>query len=238
MSSLLSRRLACIAHRGAHADAPENSLPAIARALALGVDAIEIDVWHIAGTLLVTHDRRLGKQIPGSGRLIEQSPAALRAVRLPGDIQIPTLEEVLQLVDGRVTLNIELKGSDCAAATAAALAAFTADSGGSLEPYIISSFDHRQLFDLKQQLPAVKRGVLTAGIPLDYAACCEAIDAYSFHPSIDCISRALVDDARNRGLKVWVYTVNAVDDMQNMAAMGVDGVFTDEPALLLKINPD
>ncbi len=237
MLEKLPHRLTCIAHRGAHDRAPENTLPAIARALELGVDAIEIDVWHIGGELLVTHDRRLGKRVPGEGLLSAKSPAALRSLKLPGGLQIPTLQEVLQLVDGRVLLNVELKGDNCAAATAAALEAFVHDSAGTLESYIASSFDHQQLFALQRRLPALKRGVLSANIPLDYAAAGEALQAYSFNPAIDCINRQLVADAQRRGLKVWVYTVNAVDDMRAMAALGADGIFTDRPQTLLAINP-
>ncbi|MEL7400493.1 MAG: glycerophosphodiester phosphodiesterase, partial [Pseudomonadota bacterium] len=60
--------------------------------------------------------------------------------------------------------------------------------------------------------------------------------AYSFHPNINFVNQALIDDARKRGLKTWVYTVNETDDWQHMCELGVDGVFTDVPQQLLQMN--
>ena len=108
----MNRRLFCIAHRGG--PGPENSLEAINASLALGVDAIEIDVWYVGGELLITHDRRLGRQIPGQGALLDLSRDQLRALRLENGEAIPTLNDVLGTIGDRVLLNIEIKGPDCA----------------------------------------------------------------------------------------------------------------------------
>lgn len=232
----LSHPLVCVAHRGGRCQFTENTLGAFAHSLTLGVDAIELDVWQIDGQLLVTHDRRLGKLMPGQGRLLDHSFAHLRELRLPCGSQMPTLDEVLDLVGDRALLNIELKGPHCVDAVAATLTARVRDGGASFEQYVCSSFDHRQLWQLRQCLPQVRRGVLVEGIPHDYAACCAALGAWSFHPGLNFVSQALVDDASARGLQVWVYTANHADDLVMLAAMGVDGVFTDEPALLLALN--
>ncbi len=73
-------------------------------------------------------------------------------------------------------------------------------------------------------------------IQLDYAHCSEALKAYSFHPNIQFLNQPFLDDAHRRGLKVWVYTVNEIDDLCLMTEMGVDGVFPDEPQRLLELN--
>lgn len=234
--SSLSHPLLCVAHRGGRSHFSENTLGAFAHSLELGVDAIELDVWQVEGQLLVTHDRRLGKLMPGSGRLLDHGFAGLRALRLPCGSQMPTLDEVLDLVDDRALVNIELKGPDTAATVARCLQARVSDHGASLEQFVCSSFDHRQLWQLRQHLPALRRGVLVEGIPHDYARCCSDLGAWSFHPGLNFLSQGLIDDAKERGLQVWVYTVNYLDDMQLMADMGVDGVFTDEPGLLLELN--
>ncbi len=214
----------------------ENSLEAISQSLTLGVDGIEIDVWRIKNELLVIHDRRVGRLFPGKGHLLEYTPDELRKLANDVGLHIPTLREVLELVGNRALLNIELKGPSCSTSVANELEAFVRDGNLSFEPYVVSSFDHHQLLTFKELLPQVKRGVLISGIPLDYAKCCEPLEAYSFHLDVNFISQPLIDDAKQRGLKTWVYTVNKKDDMRHLSAMGVDGVFTDDPEKLLKMN--
>src|SRR5690606_12459710 len=97
MSSLL-----CIAHRGGpilndHVS-PENSLEAIRRSLDLGVDAIEIDIWQIEGELIVTHDRRLGRQLKGKGLITDKPLQELRQLTLENGEPVPVLTQVLELV--------------------------------------------------------------------------------------------------------------------------------------------
>lgn len=228
--------LYCIAHRGGSQIHTENTLAAFAESLALGVDAIEIDVWNIGGELLVTHDRRLGKTLPGQGRLIDHHPEHLKSLILSCGNSISTLPEVLALIADRALLNIELKGPNCAQPVADLLLQYTRDHQLCFEQYLISSFDHQQLHQIKQLNPQLRRGVLIGGIPLDYAAIADTLEAYSFHPSIDFINAELVNDAKRRGLKTWVYTVNNLDDFHLMCELGVDGVFTDFPAHLLELN--
>lgn len=232
--------LFCIAHRGGpiigNDVSPENSLQAIARSLELGVDAIEIDIWQIEGELLVTHDRRLGRQLQGEGLLTQKPLHELRRLTLENGEPIPTLTQVLTLVGNRALLNIEIKGPDCAPALITTLRGFSRDHQMSPDQYIVSSFDHQQLLQMLQQAPDIRRGVLIEGIPLDYAQCCSALNAYSFNTHLSFLNQALVDDARRRGLKNWVYTVNHREDWQWMLDLGVDGVFTDRPAELIAFN--
>ncbi|GAA5317009.1 MAG: glycerophosphodiester phosphodiesterase [Candidatus Pelagadaptatus aseana] len=235
-SIILPKPLYCIAHRGGVGNHTENTLAALQQCLTLPVDAIEIDTWQIGGELLITHDRRLGRTLPGQGRLIDHHPEYLRNLEMACGNKIASLHDILQLVGNKATLNIELKGPGCSEPVAELLEAFVRDTGASFDNYVISSFDQHQLFDFKQRLPQVKRGVLVEGIPLHYAQCCDELEAYSFHPNVNFINRDLVDDAHNRGLQVWVYTVNEIDDLCHMSELGVDGVFTDHPQKLLDLN--
>jgi glycerophosphoryl diester phosphodiesterase len=235
MSSLL-----CIAHRGGpiidDLISPENSLQAIQRSLALGVDAIEIDVWQLHGELFVTHDRALGRQIAGAGLLQSKSLAELRQLTLANGEPLPRLYDVLNAIDDRAALNIEIKGANSADAVIKTLTGFVEDRQLSFEQYSVSSFDHRQLFEMLQKAPHIKRGVLIEGIPLDYAACCAALQAWSLNSHVGFLNQTLVNDARRRGLKNFIYTVNTEEDWQWMVELGVDGVFTDRPAELLQFN--
>lgn len=208
---------------------PENSLAAIARALDAGVDAVEIDIYQVEGELLVTHDRRLGRVVSGQGIITDLSLAYLREQKLENGEPLPSLRNVLELVGDRAMLNIEIKGANCVPALKRQLEAFVHDHQLGFEHYIVSSFDHQQLYQSLQSIPQVKRAVLIEGIPLDFAQCCEPLKAYAFNTHLSFISPELLDDARKRGLKNWVYTVNNEDDWGWLQGLGVDGVFTDKP---------
>jgi glycerophosphoryl diester phosphodiesterase len=226
-------KLTCIAHRGGplmnNQPLPENSLAAIARALDAGVDAVEIDIYQIEGELLVTHDRRLGRVVSGQGIITDLPLAYLREQKLENGEPLPTLRDVLQLVGDRALLNIEIKGANCVPTLKLQLETFVHDHQIGFEHYIVSSFDHQQLFQSLKTIPKVKRAALIEGIPLDYAQCCEPLKAYAFNTHLSFITPELLDDARKRGLKNWVYTVNQEDDWAWLQGLGVDGVFTDKP---------
>src|SRR5262245_27865170 len=105
-----------IAHRGASREAPENTLAAFARALELGADGIELDVHRTADGAIVVHHDPVPKPLPGESGLAWKpfsalSSAEVRRLRVSGDHQIPTLEEVLELVGDRATIYCELKGA-------------------------------------------------------------------------------------------------------------------------------
>lgn len=208
---------------------PENSLAAIARALDAGVDAVEIDIYQIEGELLVTHDRRLGRVVSGQGIITDLPLAYLREQKLENGEPLPTLRDVLELVGDRALLNIEIKGANCVPTLKSQLEAFVHDHQLGFEHYVVSSFDHQQLFQSLQTIPQVKRAALIEGIPLDYAQCCEPLKAYAFNTHLSFVTPELLEDARKRGLKNWIYTVNQEDDWAWLQGLGVNGVFTDRP---------
>lgn len=212
---------------------PENSLAAIARALDAKVDAIEIDIYQVEGELLVTHDRRLGRVLSGQGIITELPLSYLREQRLSNGERLPTLRDVLDLVKDRALLNIEIKGQGCVPVLKQQLASAVHDNQLSYEQYIVSSFDHQQLYESLVGMPEVKRAVLIEGIPLDYAKCCDPLKAFAFNTHLSFITPQLLKDAKSRGLKNWVYTVNHEEDWGWLSGLGVDGVFTDRPDMLL-----
>jgi glycerophosphoryl diester phosphodiesterase len=225
----------CIAHRGAMGHAPQNTLAAVSKALELGAPWIEIDVYQVDGQLVVFHDDRLDDLTNGCGYITEQSFAYLRSLEVLNSGQgIPTLEEVYVLVDGQAGLNIELKG----AGTAAPVCDFinkqlAANAKRTTEQFLISSFNHRELQQVRQLNPALRLGALHCSLPVDNARFAEQLGAYSLHSSLEFVDQELVDDAHQRGLKVYVYTVNHPDDIARMRQLGVDGVFTNYPERVL-----
>ena len=208
---------------------PENSLAAISRALDAGVAAVEIDIYQVEGELLVTHDRRLGRVVSGQGIITELPLAYLREQKLENGEPLPTLHDVLALVKDRALLNIEIKGVNCVPVLHQQLTAFVHEHQLTFDHYIISSFDHQQLFYSLKTMPQVKRAVLIEGIPLDYAQCCEPLQAHAFNTHLSFITPELFADAKKRGFKNWVYTVNHADDWRWLESLGADAMFTDKP---------
>jgi len=216
-----------IAHRGASGYLPENSLAAFSRALELGAEAIELDVWRIEDELVVFHDRRLERLTNGKGVLIERSFSEVRSFYLHNGETIPTLFEVLTLLDGRCALNIEIKGPDAEDLVIECVGKAIETKRWKREQFLVSSFLHTALEVLHKKEPSIALGYLFHGIPLRGAEEAVALNCFSLNLSLDCVNHTVVKEARARGLKVFVYTVNARDDMERMLRLGVDGFFTD-----------
>lgn len=218
-----------LAHRGARGHAPENTLAAFDRALALGAKWIELDVQLHDGQLWVFHDQRLERCTNGKGWLVDHPAAALRALDAGGGQRIPFLHEVLQHLRGRVNLNIELKTADGTGAAVAAALRTAFASGWQPEQFLVSSFHLPELRDFRQRIPEVARGVLLCGVPLDLAAAASQLGAQVVSLDRDFADPALIADAQGRGMKVFVFTVNEREDIARFRAAGIDGVFTDFP---------
>ncbi|MFQ2191013.1 glycerophosphodiester phosphodiesterase [Aeromonas jandaei] len=218
-----------IAHRGASGLAPENTLKAMAKALELGAPAIEIDVQAADGELWVFHDRRLERCTNGKGVLTEQSRSYLEQLDAGEGEIIPTLWQVMSLIDGSCELHIELKGANTADAVATLTKRAENELGFTANQWVVSSFHHPELARFATLRPDIRIGALTANLPLELAQFAEQLGAWSINCDVDFIDAALVDDAHRRGLKVLVYTVDHLADQQQLAAMGVDGIFTNRP---------
>ena len=218
-----------IAHRGASAQAPENTLLAIETALNLKVDAVEIDIHLVEDQLVVIHDRWLHKTTNGQGRLKDITFAQLRSLDAGKGQLVPTLWEVLNLVRGRCELNVELKSERTVEPLLSMLHKAIEQLGFSQSQFIISSFNHHLLQEIKQTDKTWRIGALTGSRPLGFARFAEELDAYSINIDVDFVDPLFVDDAHGRGLKVFVYTVDHEEDIEDLLAIGVDGIFTNDP---------
>ena len=107
-----------IGHRGAKGHVAENTLPSIAKAIELGVDGIEVDVFLCkSGELVVFHDKKLDRLTNAKGYIESLEYDSIKKISVLGKYKIPTLDEVLELIGGKAFLNIELKGSGTAEPT-------------------------------------------------------------------------------------------------------------------------
>ncbi|MGL5833809.1 MAG: glycerophosphodiester phosphodiesterase [Waterburya sp.] len=218
----------CIGHRGAMGHEPENTLLSIKKAISLGVDAIEIDVHNLEDNLVVIHDRDLARTTNGTGYLEHNSFAYVRSLDAGKGEQVPTLEEVFKTVDRQVIINIELKGGNTAKLVISLIQAYI-KAGWSYTDFVVSSFDHEQLHQIKAMCPEIITGMLIYGLPWQYLASAQELQVALIIPSLDYVTYKMVESAHQQGLQLWVYTVNQPDDLKLMRALGVDGIFTNYP---------
>ncbi len=221
----MSGRPKVIAHRGASSEAPENTLAAFRRALEIGADAIELDVHLSAdGHAVVIHDATLERTTPGSGRVESFSRRELAG------LDVPALAEVVSLA-GLAGLVIELKEDDANQSTRDALAQATARALGDFSgELLVQSFDAELLSAYHAGAPATPLGFLVDDvdrkIPPD-------IPLAAWNPSGELVrdEPGCVARMKARGLLVYVWTINEPEHFRQLAALGVDGIITDEPRL-------
>ena len=229
----LINKILKIGHRGAMGHEPENTMRSFKKAVELNVDAIELDVYVCkTGELVVIHDDKVDRTTNGTGYTEDKTFAELRQLDAGKGELIPTLEEVLDFVDKRVIVNIELKGRNTAFTTYQVIDQYIKNYGWSELDFIVSSFDHHELNKFKHLYPQVPIGVLIEGIPLSYSNCAVELNAQSINLSINFFNQDFVNDAHKKGLKVYVYTVNDHDDISKVKKLNIDGIFCNFPERL------
>ena len=226
----MEKKILKIGHRGAMGYEPENTLLSFKKAIDFGADAIELDVYVCkTGQLVVIHDDKVDRTTSGKGYVIEKSFDELKILDAGKRQKIPKLEEVLDLVANKIIVNIELKGADTAKPVAEVIKKYLQEKNWNAENFIVSSFNHIELKEFKKIMPNIKIGALIVGIPENYSEFAEKLGAYCVNLSIEFINQEFVDDAHKRNLKVFVYTVNDLDDINKMKLLGVDGIFSNFP---------
>ena len=217
-------------HRGARGHAPENTLKAMTWALEAGLAWIELDVHAVEGRLVVIHDERLERTTNGSGKLRRRGLDYIRSLDAGDGERVPFLEEVLDLVDKRLKINIELKGRGTARLTARVLDEYVTRRGWHWDDFMVSSFNLAELRRFGRLVPEVQLGVLIEKRPrtLMFA---DALHATSINISLTAVDAAFVAKAHRRGYRVYVYTVNDRASSARLKSWGVDGVFSDYPEI-------
>ena len=217
-------------HRGASADAPENTLLAIDQALIQQADGIEIDVYQLGNELVVIHDRWVSRTTNGNRLLSDYTLEQLQTLDAGQGQFVPTLWQVLQQVQGQCLMNIEIKGVHDLSLVNQCINKAVSQLNFKPEQFIVSSFNHHILAAFRNIAPAIKIGALTGSNPLNHAYFAQQLQAYSVNVDASFIDQAFVKDAHIRGLKMFAYTVDEPEDLLRLQAWGVDGVFCNGPA--------
>lgn len=232
-----------IAHRGASAAAPANTIAAFEKAAELGADGIELDVQLSAdGVPVVIHDATVDATTDGSGRVAEKTLAQLKQLdagsyfdpAFAGE-RIPTLQEALIAMGSRMLLNIELKdfGLFDTGLERATIALVEQYSLG--DRVILSSFNPFSLRRAKRIAPHISAGLLySPGLPLPLR---RAWLAFLFphearHPHHAMVDARYLAWARQHSYRVNTWTVDDPDEMRRLVDLGVDGIITNVPDVL------
>jgi len=232
-----------IAHRGASAHAPENTVASFQRALEMGATAIEFDVQQTKdGRLVVIHDLTL-ERFGGSGRRVPEMEwnelsqvdvGRLFDTRFSGE-RIPLLEQTLNLLVGRVELFLEIKTWDfpCPGIEAKVLREIV--SRRCTDSVTVSSKDRAALFKIRELRPDLRLGYIFGGTSTQIFSTVlketSQLKAASLDINRTRLSPSRLRAAKERGLEVLVYTVNELSEMRDFEKMGVDGIFSNHPEL-------
>jgi glycerophosphoryl diester phosphodiesterase len=214
-----------VGHRGAAGHAPENTLAAIQKGIALGVDFVEIDVRRTAdGVLVVLHDETVNRTTDGKGRVDRLSLQEVKKFNAGNGEHIPTLEEVLRIASERAGLMLELKITGVAQQTVNAVR-----EAGFRDPVIYASFLHDELNHVRAVDPGASLMVLFSA--LSRASVARAMKYGSSYVGLrhDKATHALVDSFHRADLLVFVYTANTPSDIQRALTLDVDGVISNFP---------
>jgi len=232
-------KMETIAHRGAAALAPENTLEAVRKALTLSVDKIEVDVHQSKdGVMVVMHDKKVKRTTNGKGKIGALSFKKIKQLEIDHDfaefntpIRVPSLEEVLLLVkESDTKLLIEVKNTKAYPQIGATLADLLEKHNMS-EKVEVFSFDKKFIKDFKSTYPIYRTGLFVLS-PLSDSDVpgIETVGVY-YHSLIWFPSYK--KKLQKRGLKVYAWTVNSEKSMQRLIEMNVDGIITDKPNILL-----
>lgn len=227
------------AHRGSSVTAPENTIPAIEKAMEEMADSVEIDVQMTSdGVIVLGHDASL-KRVAGVNRSIasmtfaqlEQLDVGSWFSKSYEGTRIPALSEVLELCSQKIGLNIEIKyvgkNSELPEKTAEMIKAY-----GMENQCVVTSTNLPYLRRVKAVLPEVRTGyIISAAYGNFYSS--EDVDFISIRSGF--VTSALMQNAHEQGKAVYAWTVNSKSELERLTLLGVDGIITDRPILAREI---
>ena len=227
---LNSQQMLKIAHRGAKAYEPENTLQAFQKALDLNSDGIELDVHLSAdGHIIVIHDETIDRTTNGTGLVNDFTLAELKSFLIDEKYQIPTLNEVFDLVDKKCLINIELKGLGTPSKVVALIEDYISEKNWNYNHFIISSFEWNMLEETSNLNPNIPIGVLTEEDLSKALAFAEKIKAKAIHPDFQLLNENNVLQMHDKGFLVLPWTVNSEEDIKKVKSYKVNGIISDNP---------
>ncbi len=233
-------------HRGARAYAPMNTLPSFELAMTQGAHGIELDVHRSKdGFPVILHDYTVDGTTDGHGVITEMTLAEIKeldAGRSFGEaykgVQIPTLDEVFDLVGQKMIVNVEIKGERPVSDGVEQIVADCIQRHNMQAHVGLSSFNPTILKRFRQIMPQVPLGYLQEmgydAPGVDTEAAILRDDCEAWHPRHSVVDEAYMQQARSLERLVNVWTINDAERAKHLRALGVSGFITDTPDVILK----
>jgi glycerophosphoryl diester phosphodiesterase len=228
-----------IAHRGASADAPENTIAAFELALEQGADGIELDVHLSAdGHPVVIHDFTLDRTTNGSGPVSAQRVRDLKRLDAGGwrerrflGQRVQTLQEVLERFRDRARFWIELKAGSRVYPGIEERVVSTLEIYDVVDRSLLQSFDQDAIALTRSLNREIRVGVLVEEAPIQARLLAPGV-ANAICPGADLVTENLLTRIREAGLECYVWTVNEPALMDRLVSWEVNGIITDRPGVL------
>ncbi|MFC4992965.1 glycerophosphodiester phosphodiesterase [Rubritalea tangerina] len=223
--------LMVIGHRGCVGRAAENTLAAVKLAIEQGCRWVEVDVHLLGERLVVIHDERVDRTTDGVGCIGDLGLDRLRELDAGGGEKVPFIEEVLDVCEGKVGVNIELKGKGVAEAVVNMLEGRRWE-----DEVIVSSFDWEMLKRVREMHDSVPIAVLFSKAREWEGAIQQALSlgARWVNPSLRALDKGWVRYAQGEGLMVAVYTVRGTGDLRKVIDSEADACFVDDPKMVME----
>ncbi len=219
-----------IAHRGYSGLATENTKKAIEAAMACGAHAVELDVRCTSdGELVIFHDEDTTRLAGVKWKVEEETYERLIELELPGGQRILSLQDALELVGGRIPINLELKGGGTGEKVLRLLAGTNYQG-----KVILSSFLAGEITRVRELSPRINLSLLASRPGKKDLTLARELRCVSLNVSRRGVTPGLVERAHGLGLFILVYTVNDESEFLRLLKMGVDGFFTNYPGEMLR----
>jgi glycerophosphoryl diester phosphodiesterase len=221
-----------IGHRGACGYVAENTIESIEKAIELGVDGIEIDIFKCkSGELVLFHDQTLSNLVGRPEKIEKLTLEELSECLINNKYSIPTLKKVLEKFKTPLFLNIELKGVDTAVSTSNMLNKFISKEKWQESSFIISSFQWKELEKLREVNKTIPIGILidrkkTINDAIEFA---NVINAQAIHPYFRLLNKKNVKKIKNNNFKIFTWTVNNKKDIEYIRMLNIDGIISSYP---------
>jgi glycerophosphoryl diester phosphodiesterase len=235
-----SSRVKITAHRGASGYAPENTLASMQEAINMKADFAELDVQETAdGEIVLLHDDELKRTTGSSKNLWEMNYEDVKSLdagswfgeKYKGE-PLPRLSDVINLVRGKIKLNIELKNNGHEKELVDRTVKVVQNSNFSNECFF-TSFDYPKIRRVKEINPALKVGLIFKRMPDSINVFTADIQLLSVHYSL--VDSEFVKKAKENGKEVHVWTVNDEIEMKRLIDLGVTSIITNYPDKLKKV---
>ncbi|MGH7245968.1 MAG: glycerophosphodiester phosphodiesterase [Candidatus Levyibacteriota bacterium] len=220
-----------IAHRGASGYEPENTIAAFKKAIALGVDMVELDVRSTKDNVVVVfHDHKINKKTDGKGKISDHTYEEIKSTHVLGK-HIPTIHDAIASIGNGCKINIELKDTSSIKPVVQLVSEYVEKKGWTYQHFVISSFDSRKLRKVHTLNPHIALSYIISPTIVRQGKTISNCDNifWSIQMHKRRVSKKLVNLAHKRNFKVFVWTINNKKDAKRIEKMGADGAISDVP---------